>query len=504
MGEQNKSVVIEEADRIVVDTFGGRVHVEWDPQAAVTPLGQLAFFIEFLKTGGLFEPWVSDCPLHYTSPNAPTKRDVLGTVLLSVLAGHKRYAHITTVRTDNVNPELLGMNKVVSEDAVRRAFRQMDESRGMDWLKNHLWRCYEVLLGLPWILDGDTTVKALYGKQEGAVIGYNPKKPGRPSHTYHSYLMANTRLVLDVEVQAGNQTASSYSAPGLWALLYRIQRSNWPAFFRGDSGWGTEGFMSQAEGRGLAYLCKLRLTRNVRRLIERAFRRDDWEDAGQGWEGMEEHLKLAGWSISRRVIVLRRILRGEVAITEKNKDQMDLAFIETEGLAKRYEYAVLVTSLSDEVLTIARHYRDRADAENNFDELKNQWGWGGYTTQDLKRCRLMARIVALIYNWWSLFVRLARPDKHLEAITSRPLLLYAVGKQTYHQGQTTVTITSTHAKTDKIQQALKQVTCFLKTLKATAEQLTQSARWRLILSRAFSQLLKGKPLYSPSLLPHFT
>ena len=65
-----------------------------------------------------------------------------------------------------------------------------------------------------------------------------------------------------------------------------------------------------------------------------------------------------------------------------------------------YEYAVLVTSLPDEILTIAHHYRDRADSENVFDELKNHWGWGGFTTQDIKRCRLMARAVALIYNWW--------------------------------------------------------------------------------------------------------
>jgi hypothetical protein len=35
---------------------------------------------------------------------------------------------------------------------------------------------------------------------------------------------------------------------------------------------------------------------------------------------------------------------------------------------------VLVTSLKDEVRTIAQHYRDRGDSENNFDELKNQWG----------------------------------------------------------------------------------------------------------------------------------
>jgi len=75
----------------------------------------------------------------------------------------------------------------------------------------------------------DVTVKLLYGKQEGAVVGYNPHKPGRPSHTY---LMANLRLVLEVEVQAGNQSASAYSASGLWALLERIPRANWPAFIR--------------------------------------------------------------------------------------------------------------------------------------------------------------------------------------------------------------------------------------------------------------------------------
>ena len=56
---------------VVLDTFGGRVHVEWDPSAAVTPLGQLAFFTEYLKVGDLFEPWVEQCPVRWTSNNAP-------------------------------------------------------------------------------------------------------------------------------------------------------------------------------------------------------------------------------------------------------------------------------------------------------------------------------------------------------------------------------------------------------------------------------------------------
>ena len=46
---------------VVADTFAGRVHMEWEAgeRAAVTPLGQLPFFIEYLKQGGLFDGWVS-------------------------------------------------------------------------------------------------------------------------------------------------------------------------------------------------------------------------------------------------------------------------------------------------------------------------------------------------------------------------------------------------------------------------------------------------------------
>jgi hypothetical protein len=59
----------------------------------------------------------------------------------------------------------------------------------------------------------------------------------------------------------------------------------------------------------------------------------------------------------------------------------------------------------------------------------------------------MACSVALIFNWWNLFVRLADPYHHREAITCRPLLLHAIGRQTSHAGRTTLTITSVHGNT---------------------------------------------------------
>jgi len=489
MGEAKRKALAGAQSAVVLDTFGGRVHVEWDPAAAVTPLGQLPFFIEFLKVSGLFDRWVADCPLSYQSNNASDKRAVLATFLLSILAGHHRYAHITAIRQDSVHPGLLGVKEFISEDAARRALSRMEEQAGMAWLDAHLAKTTRPLLATPWILDLDATVKCLYGQQEGAVVGYNPKKPGRPSHSYRSALMANTRLALSVDVLPGNETAPAHSMPGIWTWLDQLAASERPALLRGDLAFGNEAVLCEAEARDLPYLAKLRLTANVKRLVRTLFHAKGWVQAGQNWEGLEDTLTLSGWSRARRVVVLRRVLRGELALSRQDDPQNSLAFIESEVPTQRYEYAVLVTSTAYEILTLAQLYRDRADAENNFDEVKNQWGWGGFTTRDLARCRLMARMVALVYNWWTLFVRLAHPDQHHEAITSRPLLLHGVATQTQHAGQTRLTITSTHARQAAVQAVLTNLSGFLTSLKATAEQLTDAERVHAILVRAFAKFM---------------
>jgi hypothetical protein len=493
-----------------LDTFAGKIHVKWSPEATVSSLGLMPYFIEFLKTSGLFDKWVEDGPLHYTSGNAPEKRNVLGTLVLSVLAGHWRYAHINAIRGDGINPELLGMSRVASEDSVRRSMKAMDEAASGDWLKKHLKASYEALLQEPWILDVDTTVKPLYGHQQDAKVGYNPTKPGRPSHAYHSYFVANIRMVLDMEVQAGNQTAPLYAQPELWAFLDGLPERDRPVFLRGDSHWGAEKAMVGAEERGLVYLFKLKQSANVKKLIGQIFRKEEWEEAGQQWQGREDVLRLSGWSKARRVVVLRRPLKSKPETEAENEGRkkskrrankqlaLDLPELTYQGV--QYEYAVLVTSLTDQVRTVAQHYRDRGDAENNFDELKNQWGWSGFTTQDRKRCQIMGRIIALVYNWWTIFMRLGIPDRHAEAITSRPLALHGIARQTRHGNQTTVEITSTHAKASQIAEILTKVSGFLKRIKTTAEQLTQGERWKLILSAAFRQLLGGKVIGSPGRL----
>ncbi|MDH4245117.1 MAG: transposase, partial [Nitrospira sp.] len=354
MGEAPRKALVGARQSIALDTFGGRIHVEWDPAAAVTPLGQLPFFIEFLKVSGVFEAWVADCPLTYHSNHASDKRAVLATLLLSILAGHSRYAHITAIRHDGIHPALLGVTQLVSEDAARRALARIDASSGVAWLDRHLAKTTQPLLTTPWILDLDATVKCLYGKQEGAVVGYNPKKPGRPSHSYHSAMMANTRLALAVDVRPGNETAPLHGMPGIWAWLDAVPKAARPAVLRGDVAFGNESVLREAEARSQPYLTKLRITKNVKALIQTLFRSTAWEEAGHGWEGVDDTLRLSGWSRARRVVVLRRPLTGELLMTETDDDQARLAFIESDVPTKHYEYAVLVTSTSYKILTLAQ------------------------------------------------------------------------------------------------------------------------------------------------------
>jgi hypothetical protein len=100
------------------------------------------------------------------------------------------------------------------------------------------------------------------------------------------------------------------------------------------------------------------------------------------------------------------------------------------------------------------------------------------------------------------FARLADPEHHREATTSRPLLLQAIARQTTRAGRTTLTVTSTHGNHHRASQALTQIAAFFAELRNNAEQLTALDRWCRILSQALVsqalvKFLRGRKLVPP-------
>ena len=264
------------------------------------------------------------------------------------------------------------MDRMLHNDAILRFVKAVaGEAPDQTWIADLLRETLEPAMAQgPWIMDLDSTVVTVYGKQGGSAVGYHPTKPGRPSYSYHTYMIGQLRLPIDVEVLPGNQSHGSHSASALWHLLdHRLPTHAHPWCIREDISYGSESYLTGCEQRQKDYLFKLRKSKGIKALCdETSVPLAAWSDAGHGWEGRKTTVQLSGWSQQRRVIILRKPIRRDT-VEQASGQQATLLAVELCPEEDDDDYAVLITSF-------------KHDCENNFADLKNDWSWGGFTTQD--------------------------------------------------------------------------------------------------------------------------
>lgn len=399
---------------VKLPTLGGQVTVERTDEA-LTPYGGLAAWSAFNQHLGTLDRLAASYPLHRTSPNAAPVREIIHSFSLTALVEGKRFSHVRWLTDDLGIATVMGMGSVRGEDAFPRLVKPLTPERARQWLGTAERELYA---GLPasFIGDWDSTVNTRYGHQDGAEKGYNPHKRGRPSHHPLICVAAGTRLCLHLEWRPGNTVSASgwqQAMEGLWGHR-TVQERLW--LNRGDAGFGQESIMAWHEVSGQPrpkYLFKLRLTKNMRRAIAKV-PWPLWE--GQPTRGCEQvaetTVRLQGWSRARRVIMVR-------TLKPLNPSPQEEFWSTPED-----EVSVYVTNLTAEQGTaeqLVLLYRKRADTENVFDEIKNQWGFRGFCSQRGVVTETAARLLLLTYNLWTLFVRLmgAEPGQHVEAVRSR-------------------------------------------------------------------------------------
>ena len=399
-----------EAD-FVFTTAGGKVALRATDDA-LTPYGGLVPWAAFARHTGIVEQLAATCPVTRTSPNAKPVYDILQSFLLTALVDGRRFAHVERLREDPTLPELFGLKSVVGDDTIKRLFAAIDEPVGAAWVAQ---ASTPIRSALPaqLILDWDSTVQPKYGHQEGAARGYNPTKPGRKSFHPLLALAAGTRLCVAYRFRPGDTvTATQWQAAMTDAQAWLGERQPW--LNRGDLGLGHEAIMAWHEAAPARpkYLFKLKLTANVRRALH-AVPETAWHgpDKAGVWQVAEARLRLTGWTQARRVVFARK-LQGQTPALAQGEFWRSV----------KHELAAYVTNLDVPVANawqVQALYRDRADAENVFDELKNQWGFNGFCAAKRRVSALAARLLLLVYNLWSLFVRLLEPSRHIEAAGSR-------------------------------------------------------------------------------------
>lgn len=399
----------------------------------LTPYGGVAAWSHYLEKLGVVKDLAQRFPGSRTSPNATPVGDIVQAFMFNCLMGGRRFAHARRLQDDRAVAVVLGMKKarLCGEDAFTRLCAKVPKPQARSWLAFSERDLYAALPSA-FIADWDSTVNTRYGRQEDVAIGYNPHKPGRGSHHPLLCVVAGTRLALHMEWRPGNTVSASNWIEAMEKIWSHPDVSERLKMNRGDIGFSQEKILAWHEQPDVLrphYLCKLKLTANVRRAIA-ALPESAW--AGQPQVGAEQYaqtsVRLDGWSCERRIIVTR-------TLKPTNPTPQDV-FWQTD----LEELNAYVTNLPATVppAQIVLLYRKRGDAENVFDELKNQWGFRGFCSGRAVVTETAARLLLLTYNLWSLFVRVIKgEDQHHEAITSRdellviPAKLVTSGRQNY-------------------------------------------------------------------------
>ena len=400
--------------KMAFETPAGRIFLESGDEST-TPFGGFVPLAAFLSKSEVLNRLAEGSPVERSSPNASRDYDIICSFFLTTFIDGSRFSHVNRLREDPLLKELFGLKRLVSDDTIRRYFNSIEATESGEWIAQAtqpIWRC----LPQRFILDWDSTVQTRYGQQQGAEVGFNPHKRGRASHHPLLAVVSGTRLCPYYRWRNGKAASASEWIEAMEECLRWTGRMPW--LNRGDMGFCSEALIhwhEQAERPDCLF--KLRLTKNLKRAINR-IKDEQWQGCPTAGvlQTAEIELQLNGWSGSRRVVIGRRCL-GEVSAADSG---------EFWNYAK-YDYEAYVTTLPLEQAQswqVIELYRQRADCENVFDELKNQWGFSGFCSQNRNVTEAAARLLLVAYNLWNLFLRLMEPSRHVEAKHGRRWFLF--------------------------------------------------------------------------------
>ena len=254
------------------------------------------------------------------------------------------------------------------------------------------------------IFDLDSTVLTVYGHQQRAEVGYNPKKRGRPSYLPLLCFEGRSQDCWEGSYQPGNVQAATITIPLLERAFAKLPQPSGPVRVRADGAFFDHKILDFIEGKRAFYVIVARLTRPLKnRLPGLRYHR-----VSLGVWASEFRYCPQGWLGPRRFVVIRR------PVPEEPSAQLHL--FQLGG----YSYQVFVTNLALRPLPLWRFYNQRARAELIIRELKDAYALGKIPTKDFLANEVFFQIVLLAYNLLNWFKRLCAPA-HLQRATLQRL-----------------------------------------------------------------------------------
>jgi hypothetical protein len=407
----------------------------------LTHYGGILFFNEFTRVLQL-RRFLTRYLLYSRRNQRYTLSQMIMALVYPIILGLDRLETASFLRSNGTFQYLTGLPSYPDPQSLRRFLLQAAPE-----FREQLHRLNDRLLQqfIHWpdhrsrlILDLDSTVVTVFGRQQGAAVGYNPRYRGKRSYDPLLCLEANSSFLWDAELRRGDAGTWAGSVELLASCFLSVPSDIRELRVRADAGFGYHPVLEMLEARPAHYAVVARMTASLKRALGGL----RYERLNPRWEIAEFEHRVSDWPRSRRCIVARRLI-------EETEPEPTLFTLE------RYLYRAWYTSLPLTPAGVWHFYDGRAGMETRIRELREDFALRKIPTRAFAANALYLEVVRLAYNLVTAFQRTCLPEKWQSLTLSklRHRLFWLPGELTRPQNRPTLRLANSpiiEAETEKI------------------------------------------------------
>ena len=392
----------------------------------LTHYGGILFFQEFLRVLQ-FRHFVSRQLADFRPHHDYTLSQMILALIYPMILGLHRLESASFLRSDETFQYLTGLPSYPDPQSLRRFLLQAPPEfrRQLHRLNNRLLQQF---IHLPahrsrLILDLDSTVVTVFGRQEGAAVGYNPRYQGKRSYDPLLCLEANSSFLWDTELRPGDAGTWAGSVELLASCFLSIPSDVRELRVRADAGFGYGPVLEMLEARPAQYAVVARMSPSLKRALGGL----RYQRLNDRWEIAECEHRPSDWRQTRRCVVARRPI-------EEAEPEPTLFTLE------RYLHRAWITNLSLTPAGVWHFYEGRAGMEPRIREVREDYAFRNIPTRAFAANALYLEVVRLAYNLVTAFQRTCLPEpwQHHTLSHLRHRLLWLPGELTRPQNRPTL------------------------------------------------------------------
>ncbi len=285
---------------------------------------------------------------------------ILISCLYGIFLGYSRPSQMEILSADKVFQKVVGLFAFPVQSTISRFLSSLKVSVAREIASFNFDLLMKLRGGLKAFksitLDLDSHVTTVYGKQQRAGIGYNPKKKGRKSYHPLFCFIGETRDYIAGLFRSGKHH-TSYNAVGfLKKVIKRLPSHIERIRLRADSGFFSREMIKFLIKETIEFYIVVPIQPWVQRKIHQMW---DWKNIGGGVE-----VGVCDYVFTKDTTLRMVIVRQKVKSKKTPRKQLKLLNIEN----VKYDYQVIMTNSDKESEDVWRCYNQRACCENFIKE----------------------------------------------------------------------------------------------------------------------------------------